>query len=66
MRVLVLGAGGNAAMNFVKCLRLADPTLFVVGTDISARFFDNPQLDVAVHLTDISDEMKIAKLNALI
>lgn len=66
MRVLVLGAGGNAAMNFVKCLRIADPNLFVVGTDISARFFDNPQLDVAVHLTDISNEIKIVKLNALI
>lgn len=66
MRVLILGAGGNAAMNFIKCLRMSYTDLFVVGTDISPRFFDNPQLNHGIHLTQLSDEMKIKKLNNII
>jgi hypothetical protein len=33
MRIMVLGAGGPAADNYIKSLRLADPDVYVLGVD---------------------------------
>jgi carbamoyl-phosphate synthase large subunit len=33
MRIMVLGAGGPAADNYIKSLRLADPSIYVLGVD---------------------------------
>ena len=66
MRILVLGAGGNAAMNFIKCLRLAYDDSFVVGVDTSARYFDALLLDEAVHLDTVSTQAKLDRINNLI
>lgn len=35
MRIIVTGAGGPAGINFIKSLKLADPNIFIVGTDIN-------------------------------
>lgn len=33
--VLLLGCGGNAGMNYVRCLKMGDPSIKVYGTDTS-------------------------------
>jgi carbamoyl-phosphate synthase large subunit len=46
-RILVTGAGGPAGVNFIRSLRAADEPMWIVGSDVSARHLEWPQVDAA-------------------
>jgi len=45
-KVLVLGAGGSAGINFVASLRIAPEKVYIVGCDINKWHLELPDLDV--------------------
>ncbi|MCS7098389.1 MAG: hypothetical protein NZ922_05385 [Candidatus Methanomethyliaceae archaeon] len=45
-RILVTGAGGPAGINFVKSLRIAPESFFIVGTDINKYYLELVDADV--------------------
>ena len=53
-RILVTGAGGSAASNFVASLRLAPEPFYVVGVDVSPYHLELADVD-ARHLVPRSD-----------
>jgi predicted ATP-grasp superfamily ATP-dependent carboligase len=65
-RILVTGAGGSAASNFVYSLRLAAEPFFVVGADISPYHLELADVDARYLLPRADDPAYIDELNALI
>ncbi len=67
--VLVLGCGGNAGRNFIKCLRASPDVGRIVGTDYNRYYLEACDADVKVLLTGsghVKDEMaKVLKLREI-
>jgi hypothetical protein len=65
-RVLVTGAGGSAASNFIHSLRLADEPFFIVGTDTSKYHLELADADARYLLPPAGDPAYLGELNRLI
>ncbi|MCH1569403.1 MAG: hypothetical protein L7U47_08320 [Alphaproteobacteria bacterium] len=63
--ILLLGAGGNAGINFTKSLKLAGGYR-TIGVDISEHYFRDGYSDVNVLMPRLEADEKIAFLNRLI
>lgn len=65
-RILVTGAGGPAAVNFIRSLRAADDPMWIVGTDVSRRHLEWPDVDVAYEAPPCTDASYVDFLNSII
>ena len=65
-RILVIGAGGSAGINFVDCLRKAKEEFYIVGTDTNKWHLELPDLDSQYILLDCVDSNYIDTLNRII
>lgn len=66
-RVLITGAGGAAAANFIKCLRMADEDFYLVGSDIDKRHLELCKgLDAKYVVPRVDDPSYPRKINKLI
>jgi carbamoyl-phosphate synthase large subunit len=65
-RILVLGAGGSAGINFIDGLRMAPENLYIVGSDINKWHIELPDVDKRYILPRCTDEKYVDKLNRLI
>lgn len=65
-RILVTGAGGSAASNFVASLRMVPEDIYIVGADIKPFHLELAEVQRRYLLPVASDPNYIEKLNALI
>src|SRR5918992_1749842 len=65
-RILVTGAGGSPAANFVHSLRLAPEPFFVVGTDTSRFHLELAPVDARYLLPRADDRSYLDELNAVV
>lgn len=65
-RVLVTGAGGSAASNFVRSLRLADEDFHVVGVDVSPYHLELSPVDARYLVPRVDDPGYLDALNELV
>jgi hypothetical protein len=65
INVLILGAGGNAGINFAKSLKFTGKYK-VIGIDISPHFFDTVFCDESYHMEVSSREAKIEFINEIV
>ncbi len=65
-RILVTGAGGSPAANFVHSLRLAPEPFYVVGTDTSKYHIELSPVDARYLLPSTDDPGYLEALNAVI
>ena len=65
-RIVVTGAGGSAAANFVDSLRRAPEPMHVVGTDISAYHLELAPVDARYLLPRADDPAYLDELNAVV
>jgi biotin carboxylase len=65
-RILVTGAGGSPAANFVHSLRLAPEPFFVVGTDTSKFHLELAAVDARYLLPRADDPRYLDELNAVV
>jgi biotin carboxylase len=65
-RILVTGAGGAAAANFVHSLRLAPEPFFVVGTDTSKYHLELAPVDARYLLPRADDPEYLDELNVVV
>ena len=65
-RVLVTGAGGSAAANFVQSLRAAPEPFHIVGTDARREHLELVEVDVRYLLPASADSSYLDELNAVV
>jgi carbamoyl-phosphate synthase large subunit len=65
-RILVTGAGGSPAANFVHSLRLAPEPFFVIGTDTSKFHLELAAVDARYLLPRADDPRYLDELNAVV
>jgi carbamoyl-phosphate synthase large subunit len=65
-RIVVTGAGGPAATNFIRSLRLAPEPFYIVGTDANGIHLALSQADESHELPLVSDPSYLAELKSLI
>jgi len=65
-RIIVTGAGGPAASNFIKSLRIAPEKFYIVGTDINHYHLELSDVDKAYILPPVSSPDYLKSLNQLI
>ena len=61
-RILVTGAGGSAAINFIASLRMAPEEIYIVGTDTNKWHLELPNVNKRYILTLATNENYIEKL----
>lgn len=66
MNILLLGCGGNAGINFIKSLKMADSNLKIIGLDLDKYNLISSNCDEKILLTFKNKEEKIDKINKLI
>lgn len=65
-RILVTGAGGNAAQNFIHSLRLSGDPFYIVGVDTSPIHIECTDLQSRYLIPRCSDPSYVASLNEII
>lgn len=65
-KLLITGAGGSAANNFIKSLKMSNEDFYVVGTDINKFHLEITKVDKKYILPKVSDSTYLLKLNELI
>lgn len=65
-RILVTGAGGSAASNFIDSLRLATERFYLVGTDVGPYHLELADVDARYLLPPVDDPAYLSALNAVI
>lgn len=65
-RVLVTGAGGSAAINFIASLRMAPEPMHVVGVDVNRWHLELPDVDRRYVMPPCSSDDYIERLNHII
>ena len=65
-RVLALGCGGSAGINFIESLRMADEDIYICGTDINRWHLELPDLDERYLVPPLSNPDYIEILNRLV
>ncbi len=65
-RILVTGAGGSAAFNFITSLRLAKEKFYIVGTDVKPFFLELSDCQKKYIIPPVSSNLYLSKLNAII
>lgn len=64
--ILLLGAGGNAGINFTKSIKLENPSIRIIGVDLDIYNIISSNADEKIILKFNSIEDKIEKINNLI
>jgi carbamoyl-phosphate synthase large subunit len=65
-RILVTGAGGPAASNFIKSLRMVSEDFYIVGTDTNPLHLELAPVDTSYLLPKCDSPSYIPKLNGII
>lgn len=65
-RILVTGAGGSKAINFVKSLRMAPERLYIVGTDCNKYHLELSNSDKKYLVPNCKDTKYVSVLNKII
>lgn len=65
-RIVILGSGGPAGVNFVNSLRVAPEQMYLIGTDINKYHMEWPDVDERYILPRFSDSHFIDSLSKLI
>lgn len=65
-RILVTGAGGAPAFNFIESLRLADEEFYIVGTDINKYHLKLSNADKNYCVPPVGDKAYLSTLNSII
>jgi len=65
-RILVTGAGGSAAKNFIESLRLSPEKFYIVGIDIKPYHLELTDLDASYIVPSVTDQNYLKKLIYLI
>jgi carbamoyl-phosphate synthase large subunit len=65
-RLIVTGAGGSAACNFIDSLRLTQERMFIVGVDINKYYILIPKVNSRYIVPRSQDPKYISKLNEII
>lgn len=65
-RILITGAGGSAAFNFFDAIKLGDPDVYAVGTDIKPQHLELINLNKKYIIPGVSDPNYINSLNKII
>lgn len=65
-KILITGAGGSAAYNFYDALKLSDPNIYGVGTDISPYHLELINLNKRYIVPPVSDPAYIDTINKII
>jgi glutathione synthase/RimK-type ligase-like ATP-grasp enzyme len=65
-RILVTGAGGSAAYNFVDALRQSDEELYIVGCDMKPEHLELMDIDAKYLVPGVKDPAYVEKMNAII
>lgn len=65
-RILVTGAGGSAAYNFIAALRSAEEKFYIVGTDVKQYHLPLSGADKCYVIPSVDDSSYLEKLNKLI
>ncbi|HLI45788.1 MAG TPA: hypothetical protein VKU94_01180 [Geobacterales bacterium] len=65
-RILVLGAGGSAGINFIKAIRMAKEKFYIVGTDINKYHLELPDVDKAYLVPHSKSRDYLDKINKII
>jgi len=65
-RILVTGAGGNAAQNFVRAVRMVWPDAFVAGTDASKLHIESSNIDSRYVVPRCSQDGYVDAINHIV
>jgi carbamoyl-phosphate synthase large subunit len=65
-RILVTGAGGSAAFNFIDSLRIAEEKFYIIGTDVNKEHLELSNADKKYLVPRCSDTSYITKINEII
>ena len=65
-RILVTGAGGSAAINFIKSLRISPEEFYIIGSDINKFYIELSPVDKKYILPRATDKNYVDILNDLI
>ncbi|HUS25908.1 MAG TPA: hypothetical protein VMY99_00995 [Nevskiaceae bacterium] len=65
-RILITGAGGSPATNFVRSLRKAPEKFYLVGTDVDKYYLHRAETDVRYLVPNIKDPLYIKAINHII
>ena len=62
-KILVMGASGNAGMNFILSIKKEFPDIYIYGMDLSHNFYDNNYCYKNVLLPKLDNNDKVEFLN---
>lgn len=65
-KILLLGAGGNAGINFVKSLKLSDKNYYVIGCDYDAYNLSTSNADKKYLMSNRDESKKIHEITRII
>jgi len=65
-RILILGSGGSAGINFIKALRIAPEKFYIVGTDVNKYHIELANLDKAYIVPKATEKDYLEKINKII
>lgn len=65
-RVLITGAGGSAAFNFYDALKLANPAIYAVGTDVKPQHLELIDLQKRYVVPGVNDPNYVDVINKII
>lgn len=66
IRIMVMGSGGAAGINFIECLRMSKTDYHIVGCDINKWHLELPQIDTAYIVPHALDSKYIDIINEII
>lgn len=65
-RILVTGAGGSAASNFIDSLKISKEKYYIIGTDVNQYHLELSKVDKRYILPHVSNNIYLKKINELI
>lgn len=65
-RILVTGAGGSAAINFIHSLRISPEKFYIVGSDVNKYHLELPNIDAAYEIAKADSPAYIEQINGVI
>lgn len=66
IKVMVMGAGGTAGINFIECLRMSKNKYYIVGCDINKWHLEIPRVDKRYVVPYSTEEGYVEALNEII
>lgn len=65
-RIIILGAGGTPATNFVRSLRLAGEEFYLIGTDCNKYYLSRAETDIGFLVPPVDHHSYVKVLNSII